>query len=275
MRPCAIIQPNADMQFTRPLSFALIALVNTTAWASQQDRSRLELKQNCARLELKQNCARLESMPPSSVALSTGGTLEYHPGVYAWYGIRMDAPYCGQQVIQVGFDDKAEFRAAHRFLGCRVTVTGNLFLPDTGYWSAQLGLTEAHIQPDNACKQGEPLPDYSAVPIPATLRRYRVVATYNPKTLDFSAQAFDTSSGKPLSPWQTYATDSGNGARDLQRMFCADGFLASDPKDAQGQPNLQANVDPDAPQAIEVAIPSDLVVQLSFVCTRTSQGSKQ
>jgi hypothetical protein len=150
-----------------------------------------------------------------------------------------------------------------------------LFVPDTGYGSTPLGITDARIQPSPACKPGDPLPDYSAIPIPSTLHRYKVVATYNPKTFDFSAQAFDASSGKSLSPWQTYATDTGNGARDLQRMFCADGFQASDPKDATGQSSLQANTDPDSPEAIEVAIPSDATVQLSFVCTRSASPEKQ
>ena len=203
------------------------------------------------------------------VPITITGTLEYHPGVYAWYGVHPAQPICGQKIIQLGFDDSTQFRQAHRFVGCEVTATGNLFVPDTGYWTTSLGITDAQIKPGSACKPGDPLPDYSAVPISSTIKRYKVVATYNPKTFDFFAQAFDAA-GKPLSPWQTYATDTGNGARDLQRMFCADGFLASDPRDATGQPDLQANVDPDYPSAIEVALPNDSIVQLSFTCTRSS-----
>lgn len=241
------------MRFTQPLSLALVFLAGAPLWAQPQ------------------KCPTESTDIPASIT----GILEYHPGVYAWYGLRPAQPLCGQKVIQLGFDDSADFRAAHRFLGCQVTASGNLFVPATGYWSAQLGITDAHVQPDATCKLGEPLPDYSAVPIPATLHRYRIVASYDPKTETFSAQSYDTTSGKPLSPWQTYATDSGNGARDLQRMFCADGFVASDPKDAQGKPNLQANADPDFPQAIEVAIPNDSSVQLSFVCNRTGPAPKQ
>lgn len=210
----------------------------------------------------------------SDIPASITGTLEYHPGVYAWFGVRPAEPLCGQKVIQIGFDDKAAFRDAHRYLACEITAAGNLFVPDTGYWSTQLGLTDAHIQPGNSCKPREPLPDYSAVPTPPSLHRYKVAATYDPKTLDFSAQTSDAASGKPLSPWQTYASDAGNGGHDLQRMYCADGFVASDPKDANGQPSLQANIDPDSPQAIEVSIPSDSIVKLSFTCTRSSSEKK-
>jgi hypothetical protein len=203
------------------------------------------------------------------------GTLEYHPGVYAWYGLHPAQPLCEQKVIQLGFNDSAPFHDAHRFVGCDVTATGNLFVPDTGYWSVPLGITDAHLQPDKSCKPGDPLPDYSAIPILSTLRRYKVVAAYDPKTETFSAQAFDASTGKPLSPWQTYATDTGNGSRDLQRMFCADGFSASDPKDPTGQSSLQANVDPDSPQAIEVAIPdATTTVNVTFLCTRSNPGNK-
>ncbi|MGC1359865.1 MAG: hypothetical protein WA826_01705 [Silvibacterium sp.] len=198
------------------------------------------------------------------------GTLEYHPGVYAWYGVHPSDPVCGQKVIQVGLSDSAAFREAHRFVGCEVTATGNLFVPDTGYWSTSLGLTDAHIQPGSACQKGDPLPDYSAIPVPPSVYRYKVAATYNPKTEDFSAQVHDAASEKLLSPWQQYVSDVGNGARDLQRMYCAEGFVASAPKDALGQPDLQANIDPDSPDAIEVALPNDSTVQISFVCTRSS-----
>jgi hypothetical protein len=242
------------MRITWPFPLAIILLAGTTLWAQPQ------------------KCPTDEG---NDVPASITGTLEYHPGVYAWYGIRPAQPACGQKVIQVGFDDSAAFRDAHRFVACEVTATGNLFVPITGFWSTSPGITDARVQPDTSCKPGEPLPDYSAIPIPSTLRRYKVVASYDPKTLDFSAQAYDASSGKSLSPWQTYASDTGNGARDLQRMYCAEGFLASDPKDASGQSDLQAAVDSDFPQAIAVAIPDDSTqVQLSFICTRSTSAKK-
>ncbi|MFZ0664020.1 MAG: hypothetical protein WAM66_15130 [Acidobacteriaceae bacterium] len=228
----------------------LIALSSATLWAAAQQ------------------CPTENTDVPASVT----GALEYHSGVYAWYGLRPTHPVCGQKVIQLGLNDKGEFRAAHQFVGCEVTVTGNLFVPDTGYWSAPLGITDAHIRAAKTCKPGKPLPDYSTIPIPSALHRYKVAATYTPKTFTFSAQVHDASSGQSLSPWQRYASDTGNGGRDLQRMFCADGFLASDPKNALNQPDLQANVDPGLPQAIEVAIPSELIVQVSFVCTRSASA---
>ncbi len=207
----------------------------------------------------------------TDVPATITGALEYHPGVYAWYGARPAQPVCGQSVIQLGFDDSTQFRDAHRFVGCTVTVTGNLFQPVTGFWSVPLGITDAHLRPVAACKPGQPLPDYSAIPIPASLHRYKVTAAFDPTTLTFSAQTTDATSGKPLTPWQTYATDLGNGARDLQRMFCANGFHASDPRDTHNQPDLQANVDPDFPAAIEVALPdTTTTVKLSFTCTRSA-----
>jgi hypothetical protein len=219
-----------------------------------------------------QKCPTDDSL---NLPVSITGTLEYHSGVYAWYGVRPIQPLCDQKVIQLGLADSAAFRDAHRFIGCEVTATGNLFVPITGYWSTPLGITDAHLQPGKSCKPGDPLPDYAAIPIPSTLRRYKVVAAYDPKTETFSAQAFDASTGKPLTPWQTYAADAGNGARDLQRMFCAEGFSASDPKDPTGQSSLQANVDPDFPDAIEVSIPdTTTTVNVTFTCTRANSGSK-
>ncbi|HEX4068356.1 MAG TPA: hypothetical protein VHZ09_20210 [Acidobacteriaceae bacterium] len=238
------------MQCIRPLSLAILLLATATLSAQPQ------------------RCP--DQATGTTIPVSVTGTIEYHPGVYAWYGLRPPQSICGQKVVQVGFDDSAAFRQAHRFVGCQVTAAGNLFVPDTGYWSTSLGITDAHLQPDQTCKQSAPFPDYSAIPVPSILRRYKITAAYDPKTFTFSAQAHDTSTGKLLSPSQTYASDRGNGARDLQRMFCAEGFLASDPTDTLGQPDLQANIDPDFPSAIEVAIPSDSVLQVSFVCTRAS-----
>lgn len=242
------------MPFTRSLSLALLLLAAATLHAQPQ------------------KCPT----ETTDVPITITGTLEYHPSVYAWYGVRLTQPICEQKVIQLELGDSAAFRSAHRFVGCEVTTTGNLFVPATGSWSTTLGISDALLQPNQSCKPGDPLPDYSAIPIPSAVRRYKVVATYNPKTFDFSAQAYDASSGKSLSPWQTYASDDGNGARDLQRMYCAEGFLASDPKDAHAQPDLQSNVDPDFPGAIEVAIPDDTTpVQLSFTCTRSASTNKQ
>lgn len=242
------------MQFVRRFPVILILLAAATLRAQPQHQ-----------------CPKDQS---DNIPTSVTGMLEYHSGVYAWYGVRPALPVCGQKVLQVGFDSNAEFREAHRLVGCEVMVSGNFFVPITGFWSVPLGITEAHIQPDKSCKPGQPLPDYSAVPIPSALHRYKVTASYDPKTEIFSAQAFD-SLGKPLSPWQAYASDSGNGARDLQRMFCADGFVASSPKDTHGQPSLQANADPDFPQAVEVAIANDSTVQVSFVCTRSASPKKE
>lgn len=241
------------MQLTRICILTLSFLASGMLWAATQ------------------KCPTEETDVPVTIA----GTLEYHPGVYAWYGVSPVQSICGQKVIQLGFEDGAAFREAHRFIGCKVIAVGNLFVPDTGYWSAPMGITNAHIHQDQTCKQGGPLPDYSAIPIPSTVQRYRVTANYNPKTLNFSAQARDAASGKSLSPWQTYATDVGNGARDLQRMYCAEGFLASDPKDAFAQPDLQAAVDSDFPQAIDVVLPNNSSVQVSFLCTRSARTKKE
>ena len=211
----------------------------------------------------------------SSAPATLTGALEYHPGVYAWYGLRPAQPLCGKSAIQLVFSDSAAFRQTHRFVGCTVTASGNLFIPATGYYTADLAILDAHLTPAPSCKQGSPLPDYSAVPIPASLHRYKVTASYDPKTFIFSAQARDAATGKPLTPWQTYTTDDGNGARDLQRMYCADGFAVSSPTDTAGHPSLQANVDPDFPVAIDVAIPSDATVQLSFTCTRSTAAQNR
>lgn len=245
------------MRFTRPSLFFAIVLVAAAPWATAQQ------------------CPS----DTAQVSATITGTLEYHTGVYAWYGIRPAQPFCAQKVIRISPGESRNsvaFRRAHQFIGCEVTATGTLFIPERGPWYPPMELAGAHIQPGRSCKPGEPLPDYSAAPIPSTLRRYKVAARYNPKTFDFSAQVYDAFTGNPLSPWQRYATDVGNGGRDLQRMFCADGFEASDPQDSSGQPSLQANIDPDAPDAVEVAIPdATTIVQLSFTCTRSSLPSKQ
>jgi hypothetical protein len=233
------------MKLTRPLLFAFILLSGKVLWAAPQ------------------KCPT----ETTDVSTSITGQFEYHPGVYGWYGLRPAQPICGQRVIQLGLDNNTAFRQAHRFVGCQVTATGNLFVPDTGYWSTSLGMTHAHIQPGNACKPGQALPDYSAVPIPSALQRYKVIANYDPKTEIFSAKVYEAASDKPLTPWQRYATDSGNGGRDLQRMFCAADFLASNPVVVIPH-GLQVDVDLDLPQAVDVVLENDSSVHVSFTCAR-------
>lgn len=215
-------------------------------------------------------CAASQTCPTEStdVSASLTGTLEFHPGVYAWYGLRTPTRICGQRVVSIGLGDSAVFRETHRFVGCTVAISGKLMVPDTGYWSTPLGLIEPHIQPEKSCIQGKPLPDYSAISIPSTVENYQVTAIYDPSTYLFSANARDASTGKLLSPWQTYVTDSGNGARDLQRMFCAEGFTASQPKQVTQTQN-EPTIDSDMPRAIDVLIADTSVVQVSFVCRRS------
>lgn len=219
-------------------------------------------------------CSGLWALPQKcptdsgGVPVSVTGTLEYHPGVYGWYGLRTTIPVCRQKVISVGMGSSAEFRETHRFANCRVTVTGKLLFPDTGYWSTMLAITGAHIQATKDCKQGKPLPDYSTIPIPPTLRIYKVTASYNPKTYLFSGHIHDASTGKLLAPWQTYVSDSGNGARDFQRMYCAEGYTASNPKSVTQMQN-EPTIDNDMPRAIDVVVEDTNTVEVSFECRRS------
>lgn len=226
---------------------ALIALSSTTLWAAPQ-------------------VCPTES---TDVPISITGALEYHPGVYDWYGLRTTVPVCGQEVISVGLGSSVAFRETHRFAQCKVTVTGKLIVPVTGYWSTALAITEAHIQPAKNCKQGKPLPDYSAIPIPSGVRAYEVTASYDPSTYLFFARVHDALSGRLLSPWQSYISDSGNGARDLQRMFCAEGFTASQPKSITHL-QIEPTVDSDMPRAIDVELEDNShTLEVSFTCNRS------
>jgi hypothetical protein len=206
--------------------------------------------------------------PPSDVPATLAGTLEYHPGVYAWYGVITPQPVCGEKTIQIGFNENAAYREAHRWVGCEVTVTGKLMIPVTGYWSTPLGLTEASVKPKAGCTAGEAMPNYSKIQIPPAVTKYKVIAEYDPATTIFTAQAIDFPSGKPLEPWQAYTSDMGNGARDLQRIFCADGFVASSPQ-GEGNAKVSLGSADDMPGAIALELEDNSPRQeVRFTCTR-------
>jgi hypothetical protein len=206
----------------------------------------------------------------SDVAASITGTLEYHPGAYAWYGVRTAQPVCGEKIIQIGFSNSAQFRESHQWTGCQVTVTGSLMVPVTGYWTASLGMTEAQVKPETSCKSNTPLPNYASEPVPASLKVYRVTAIYEPKTTIFTAEAREIPSGKLLTPWQRYASDSGNGARDILRMSCADGFVASNP--TGGSKLLFPLTTDDDLNAIVLGLSDDSTKQqITYICTRQAK----
>ena len=100
------------------------------------------------------------------------GKLIYHEDLRTWHALKLDQKVCNWESIQV-ISTKLNWNYVHRFRGCAVTITGNLFTPMTGYYSLGLAMDVDKIQPDDNCKLLPVQADLSKGPVPEACEKLR------------------------------------------------------------------------------------------------------
>src|ERR1700722_4873803 len=91
------------------------------------------------------------------------GKVVFHNDLRQWLSLELDAPVCGSKQIQLVEFDEGDSHSFEVFRGCRVTVSGKLGIPGTGYYSAELYQEVTEIQPGADCVRQPAFPDYSKV----------------------------------------------------------------------------------------------------------------
>jgi len=161
-----------------------------------------------------QLCPQENAKGPSkaSVSRTLSGTVVYHDEIRQWFGLKLDAPVCGEREIQLlqgggAFEvDGSNAHSIETFRGCRVIVDGPLGIPGTGYYSADLYQDVEKINPEKGCVLEPPLPDFSKATPDKSVRSYQVSMR-----LDYSARGghidVTVKAGDHLlKPWQAYAS---------------------------------------------------------------------
>src|SRR5713226_3530041 len=100
------------------------------------------------------------------------GTLQLHDELRQWIGIKLDQPACEQTEVQLIFSEAKTWRKAEALRGCTVTATGKLFDSPTGYYSADMAISDASLKPDPDCHPFPIKENPHLVPVPQTLRTY-------------------------------------------------------------------------------------------------------
>ena len=169
-------------------------------------------------------CSKEDGSGPG-VPSTLHGKLTYHDDLRTWHALKPDQNVCAWESIEV-VSTKLNWNQVHRFRGCGVTITGNLFTPITGYYSLGLAMDVDRIQPDNDCKPLPIEPDLSKVLFPKTVKSYVVTIKVDYRNGGHvEVMVTPTAQSKiVVKPWQAYASYFLTGARDVIWFDCAKGF---------------------------------------------------
>ena len=105
------------------------------------------------------------------------GTLIHHDELRTWLGLKLDKPACGQTEMELVFGDSMAWRRADSLRGCLIGAVGKLYYSPTGYYSADLALSNARLKPDTSCHPSPVKRDPSTMAILLGVNAYRVSIT--------------------------------------------------------------------------------------------------
>jgi hypothetical protein len=197
----------------------------------------------CAAQSCPEDVASDKEPPPSTLT----GTIHHYRQLREWIGLDLDKAACGEKTIQLIFvvthADRAE-----SLDGCSARVKGSIYESPTGYYSANLAISDPVIDPSPDCR-AKPVPATKATPPPADLRSYAYSVVVNiPGNVPITGSAWRTD-GKPgdLAPWAAYADITLTGGYVIW-ADCRKGFVpvaaSSSTRDDASVTDVQAGLDP-------------------------------
>lgn len=205
------------------------------------------------------------------------GRLVFHDGIRKWFELKLDAPQCGQNSIEL-VRIKGSWTPLQALRGCKVRSKGAIDDSMTGYYSLELYQTVDSIEPVGNCTRQSPLPDYSTARPDPAVRAYRVDMHVDYGPGDHPIIFHVSDSGKELRPWQAYASYELTGGFVLYGN-CGKGFVVDK---VSGTPEAHPShfteaLDPSDkaafdPEGASAAGKKDL--RLSYTCVRESQGQR-
>lgn len=175
----------------------------------------------------KENTHGLGEAPEPSVL---HGTLLYHDELRQWLGLGLDHAACGQTEVQLIFNDSNKWRHAESLRECAVTVSGKLYIGPTGYYSAEMAISDPELKPDPSCRPLPLKPDPAAVPISTDLKEFHasIAVDYRGKGHVEVKVRKEQDKGLLLEPWQAFVHYNLNGGGDMIWFGCRESFQISD-----------------------------------------------
>jgi hypothetical protein len=154
------------------------------------------------------------------------GTLLVHDELRQWLGVKLDRPACGQKEVEIVYSKGEDWRRAETLRGCTLTATGKLYDSPTGYYSADIAISDPTLKPDPSCHAFPVKPDPYAVPIPPSLTEYQVSITVDYRSKGHIDVRVRQSDDKRvlLKPWQAYVNNTLTGSMDVIWFDCPNDF---------------------------------------------------
>jgi hypothetical protein len=154
------------------------------------------------------------------------GTLLVHDELRQWLGIKLDRPACGQKEVELVYSKAEGWRKAEALRGCTLTATGKLYDSPTGYYSADIAISDPILKPDPSCHAFPVKPDPYAVPIPPGVTEYQVSITVDYRSKGHIDVRVRQSDDKRvlLKPWQAYVNNTLTGSMDVIWFDCPNDF---------------------------------------------------
>ncbi len=170
--------------------------------------------------------------PDAKEASHLHGVLQYHDELREWIGLHLDRPACGERVVQLVFLDRdsgLRWRQAKALGGCGVTVTGTLYQPSTGYYSAALAISDPKLEPDASCHPRPLDPDISkAQPLKGLSAYHASIIVEFAGAGHITVTAWqDDPKHTPLQPWQAYVHKTLTGSGELMWVECGEEFAVA------------------------------------------------
>lgn len=181
-----------------------------------------------------ESCPREGPKGPNveSAVRTVRGEVVFHQGLRRWVELKPAQEVCGNTSVQLleggggAFEaDEGNSLAMERLRGCRVTVTGKVGIPATGYYSAPLYLGVLRVDPDKDCVRKPAIPTYWHAKPARGVRRYHVAMLVDYKGPG-DVRAMIRSGNRTLVPWQAYANYWLTGEFAFY-AHCAEGFALS------------------------------------------------
>jgi hypothetical protein len=196
------------------------------------------------------------------------GTLIYHDELRQWLGLRLDRPVCGEtEEVQLVFTKAEDSRRAESLRDCEVKATGILYNSPTGYYSAEMAVSEPRLEPDASCNPHPVRPDPEATPIPPDIKTFHgsIVVDYRGKGhVDVKVWQGE-SEHAPLKPWQAYVHYLLTGGADVIWFGCQQDFQISDISQTPKPPKEVFAGEPDAGTALQDLNGTNTI---TFTCKR-------
>ena len=188
-----------------------------------------------------QNCPVRNERGPAeaSVDSTVHGTIVLHDELRQWLGLKLDQPACAQFEVQLVFSDVKAQRSAETLRGCAVSATGKLFDSPTGYYSAEIAISNPALKPDPSCHPFPVKPDQSTAPIPASLKSFRASITVDYRGKGHvDVRVWQSADKELLQPWQSFVHYHLTGSQDVMWFGCREDFgirgITQTPKSPDG-----------------------------------------